>query len=104
MNEFNEYIESKEFVPDCQDKWDLDFSVLEISTRLWGVKNFGFFNNMLEECASAKCSYRYLGKDILISEYIYGKTNAEVMEKCKMWYKINLTLAFNTVEELGGNK
>jgi len=104
--EFNKLVDNAEWIPDCQDKWNLDFNILSVDTRMWGNQGGmlcfgdGKFEEIKEEKASAKTTITFGEQVILESPYIYGKNNDECKQNVKDWLKLNYKNIFkNFIEQ-----
>ena len=80
----NEIIDSCNFTPDCQNKWDFDDPLIAISSRGYDWEEKSFYVGY------------YFGKDcniVIIEDELFDENFDALKAKVKQWYKDHMTEA-----------
>lgn len=90
-------VERNEWEQDCQDKWDFDFPILNVNSRIYGVNGgYTVFNNgqfedykthpkkWKNKNASGYASFMFGDKEVLKTE-VEAETNEECKKKVEEW-------------------
>ena len=101
-----------DFIPvedDCQRKFDIDGSILEISSRGYDEKDksiyVGYYISSCEKGDYSEGNFELFEGGIILKDELHGETKEELIVNARQWYKDNFARALMLVlEQYTGKK